>query len=75
MQSDQDVCPYSTDPDPCFSGRPGFRNLDPSDGGWFLNPMLTVFIKIATISTLAVAKSRLAMKPTDAVAGEADREL
>ena len=30
-------------PDPCFSGRAGFRNLDPSDGGWFLNPMLTVF--------------------------------
>ena len=29
-------------PDPCFSGRAGFRNLDPSDGGWFLNPMLTV---------------------------------
>merc|ERR1711884_447403 len=31
-------------PDPRFSGRAGFRNLDPSDGGWFLNPMLTVFL-------------------------------
>ena len=29
-------------PDPWFSGRAGFRNLDPSDGRWFLNPMLTV---------------------------------
>ena len=34
-------------PDPCFSGRAGFRNLDPSDGGWFLNPMLTVVIFVS----------------------------
>ena len=32
-------------PDLWFSGRAGFRNLDPSDGGWFLNPMLTVYGK------------------------------
>ena len=29
-------------PDPCFSGRAGFSNLDSSNGGWFQNPMLTV---------------------------------
>ena len=33
---------YRETADPCFPGRAGFRNLDPSDVGWFLNPMLTV---------------------------------
>ena len=37
-------------PDPCFSGRAGFRNLDPSDGGWFLNPMLTVLLLLTFLT-------------------------
>ena len=29
-------------PDSGFSGRAGFSDLDPFDGGWLLNPMGTV---------------------------------
>ena len=32
-------------PDSGFSGRAGFSDLDPSDGGWSLNPMGTVYIR------------------------------
>ena len=31
--------PWSLYPDSCFSGRAGFNDLDPSDGGWSQNPI------------------------------------
>ena len=44
---------WSLYPDSCFSGRAGFSDLDPSDGGWSQNPMVTVY------SDQVVAKARV----------------
>ena len=41
-------------PDPCFSGRAGFSDLDPSDGGWSQNPMVTVLAYTRTLHKTAL---------------------